>query len=49
MSESSSGGSFLGLLLFLIVLWALIFGITYDGTRYYLDFSEEHGVQILEE
>ncbi len=49
MSESSSDGGCLELIVILIVLWALTFGITYAGIHYKMDFSEEHGIQILEE
>ena len=48
-SSSSGGGSCLGCVIFIIVMWAVIFGVTWQGIHYSMDCSSSDGVQILEE
>lgn len=47
-SENSSGGcGCIGLILWCILIWALLFGVTVDGQHYLLDCSCDRGVQVL--
>lgn len=41
-------GGCLVVILFLLVAWALMFGVTADGRHYDLDCSCDHGVQVLD-
>ncbi len=49
MSETSSGGGCgcIGLVLFGLLFWALMFGVTVDGEHYLIDCSCDNGVQVL--
>lgn len=43
---SIGGGSCLVTILGLILLWALLFGVTYKGKHYEIDCTSEHGVEV---
>ena len=45
-NDSSNGGSCLGCVLFIFVMWAVLFGVTWNGIHYGIECSSEHGVEI---
>jgi hypothetical protein len=45
-SDGGGGGSCLGLLVFIIALWAVCCGVTYDSKHYELECSADRGVEI---
>lgn len=45
--NSGCGCGCIGLVLWIVLIWALLFGVTYDGRHYLLDCSCDHGVQVV--
>lgn len=46
MSNNQSNGGCLSLIVFVIVLWAMIFGVTWNGKHHDINCSTERGVGI---
>lgn len=46
MSDDSGGGSLLGTILGLTILWALLFGVTVDGKHYGFSCTCDRGVVL---
>jgi hypothetical protein len=46
MTDSSSDGGCLGLLVCIVLLWAVCFGVTVNGHHYGIDLSCEKGVEV---
>jgi len=47
MSESSGGGcGCLSITLFVILVWALVFGVTWNGVHHEIGCSCDHGVEV---
>jgi hypothetical protein len=48
MSKQSSSGGFgcISTIVFIILVWALVFGFTYNGKHYGLKCSTNNGVEV---
>lgn len=54
MSDNNNGCGYIGIgclgpVLFIIVLWMLLFGVTFGGVHYYLGLSCARGVELHHE
>lgn len=49
MSNSESGGcgGCLSIIILVIIMWALVYGVTFDGKHCGLGLSEDTGVSII--
>lgn len=46
MSNNQSNGGCLSLIVFILLVWALIFGVTWNGKHHGINCSTERGVGI---